>query len=163
MVPLEVLGVTIYGASHPLVILRHEDRFLPIVVGTAEADAIHAALEKRDLGRPMTHDLICNLMAGLGGDLKSVIVYKLENETFYAHLNIEQSNAEGGVAQVLRVDSRPSDGIAIACRLNAPIFAAQEVMDQASQDMALLSQDTEDDDESDGEGEDESEGEFDLG
>ena len=136
MIPLEVLGII--EDRHPVVILRHEDRFLPIVVGAAESSAIRSALIQRDLGRPMTHDLICNLLAGLRGELQSVIIYKLERETFYAHLNIEQKDANGDVEQVLRVDSRPSDGIAIACRLSAPILAAEEVMDQASQDMSVL-------------------------
>jgi len=138
MIPLEILGIVQDGHSHPVVILRNEDRFLPIVVGLAEADAIQAALVQRDLGRPMTHDLICNLLAGLRGEIKSVVIYKLENETFYAHLNIEQKNASGGIEQVLRVDSRPSDGIAIAARLNTPIMAAEEVINEASRDIALL-------------------------
>lgn len=154
MVPLDVLGVMSDGQRHPVVILRHEDRFLPIVVGSPEADAIHGALVKRDLGRPMTHDLVCNLLVGLGGTLESVVIYKLERETFYAHLNIEQHDASSGERQVLRVDSRPSDGVAIAVRLGAPIFAAQEVMDQASQDMALLSTGEDDDDEAFGDDDD---------
>jgi hypothetical protein len=120
------------------VLLRHDDRVLPIVVGLPEADAIHAALTNRNLGRPMTHDLICNLLAGLRGDLKSVTIYKLEAETYYAHLNIEQKSSSGQVDQVLRVDSRPSDGIAIACRTHSPIFATQMVMDMASQDVSIL-------------------------
>ena len=138
MVPLEVLGIVQETRGHPVIILRHEDRFLPIVVGLAEAEAIQAGLMKRDLGRPMTHDLVCNLLAGLRGEIQSIVVYKLENETFYAHLNIEQKSAEGTVEQVLRVDTRPSDGIAIASRLNTPIFASEQVMDEASRDISLL-------------------------
>ncbi len=137
-IPLEVLGVSMDSHHQPVVILRHEDRVLPIVVGLPEAEAIHAALINRDLGRPMTHDLICNLLAGLRGELQSVTIYKLENETFYAHLNIEQRSVDGQVEQVLRVDSRPSDGIAIACRTESPIFVTQTVMDVASQDMSIL-------------------------
>ena len=154
-VPLEVLGVTTDDRYSPVVLLRHEDRVLPILVGIAEADAIHAAITNRDLGRPMTHDLICNLLAGLRGSLKSVTIYKLENDTFYAHLNIEQISRDDQVEQVLRIDSRPSDGIAIACRVECPIFAAQEVMDQASADWSILnhSEDSEDSEESE-EGED---------
>ena len=138
MVELEVLGVSSDGHHQPVVLLRHEERILPIVVGIAEADAIHGGLTNRKLGRPMTHDLICNILAGLRGKLQSVTIYKLENDTYYAHLNIEQATATGGVDQVLRVDTRPSDGIAIAVRLNCPIFAAQEVMDQAAQDVSIL-------------------------
>jgi uncharacterized protein len=143
---LEIMGVSSDGSYSRVVLLRHEDRFLPIMVGPAEADAILAALTNRDLGRPMTHDLICNLLAGLRGEIKAVTIYKLENETFYAYLNLEQKTSAGQVDQVLRIDSRPSDGIAIACRVNAPIFAADEVMDAASQDMSILSSEDDADD-----------------
>lgn len=151
MIKLEVLGVSSDGHHQPVVILRNEDRVLPMVVGIAEADAIHAALIQRDIGRPMTHDLICNILAGLGGALDSVAIYKLENDVFYAHLNIERKGPNGQVEQVLRVDSRPSDGIAIATRLQAPIYAAEEVMDQAGQDVSILGggEDEEEDDEPD--------------
>ncbi|MFP4171943.1 MAG: bifunctional nuclease family protein [Candidatus Hydrogenedentota bacterium] len=147
MIKLEVLGVSSDGHHQPVVILRNEDRVLPMVVGIAEADAIHAALIQRDIGRPMTHDLICNILAGLGGALDSVAIYKLENDVFYAHLNIERKGPNGQVEQVLRVDSRPSDGIAIATRLQAPIYAAQEVMDQAGQDVSILGGGEDEDDE----------------
>jgi bifunctional DNase/RNase len=100
----------------------------------------------KDYGRPMTHDLIRNLLAGLRGTVQSVTIYKLENETFYAHVNIEQKSSSGQVEQVLRVDSRPSDGIAIACRTEAPIFATEVVMDAASQDISILGGSEEGDD-----------------
>jgi len=87
----------------------------------------------------MTHDLICNILAGLRGELKSVVIYKLENDTFYAHLNIEQKSADEQIEQVLRIDSRPSDGIAIACRVHCPIYAAEEVMNQAAADWSVIS------------------------
>ncbi|MCP4642932.1 MAG: bifunctional nuclease family protein, partial [bacterium] len=103
MVPVEILGVSRDGQYQPVVILRHEDRVLLILVGPSEAEAIHLALIEKDLGRPMTHDLICNLLAGLRGELQSVNIYKLENDTFYAYLNIEQKNPAGEVEQVLRV------------------------------------------------------------
>lgn len=138
MLKLEVMGVSMDSHHQPVVLLRHEDRVLPIVVGMFEAEAIHAGLVSKDYGRPMTHDLIRNLLAGLRGTVQSVTIYKLENETFYAHVNIEQKSAAGQVEQVLRVDSRPSDGIAIACRTEAPIFATQTVMDMASQDISIL-------------------------
>ncbi len=149
MIKLEVLGVSSDGHHQPVVILRNEERVLPMVVGIAEADAIHAALIHRDIGRPMTHDLICNILVGLGGELQSIVIYKLENDVFYAHLNIERKSATGQVEQVIRIDSRPSDGIAIATRLSAPIYAAQEVMDQAGQDVSILGGAEEEEDEDD--------------
>lgn len=151
MLPVEVLGVSLDGQHQPMVILRHEDRILLIAVGPHEAEAIHFGLVGRDFGRPMTHDLICNLLAGLRGDLKSVNVYKLENDTFYAYLNVEQKTASGEVDQVVRIDSRPSDSIAIASRTDTPIFVAEEVMDAAGQDASLLGivEEDEDDEEPD--------------
>ncbi len=139
MVPMEVMGVSQPDKDgFPVVLLRNENRILPILVGMPEASAIQIVLMGQSPPRPLTHDLICNLLAGLRGELKSVTIYKLENEIFFAHLNIEQKSATGQVEQVLRVDSRPSDGIAIAVRMNCPIFAAEEVLDAAAQDAANL-------------------------
>ena len=158
MVPLEVLGVSQADRSgFPFVLLRNESRVLPILVGPHEASAIQIVLMGETPPRPLTHDLICNLLAGLRSQLQSVNIYKLENDIFYAHLNIEQRSASGQVEQVLRVDSRPSDGIAIAVRMQCPIFAAEEVMDAAAQDASILSsaeeeEDTDQEDTEEGEG-----------
>lgn len=146
MVEVEVLGVS-DGPNHPVVLLRHEDRVLPIVVGMPEAHAIQVGVMEEKLGRPMTHDLVLNLLAGLRGDLTSVTIYKLENDTFFAHLNVEQKTPEGQIEQVLRIDSRPSDGIAIAVRKKCPIFVAEDVMERAAQD--LTQAEPEDDGEAD--------------
>mgnify|MGYP006301051189 CR=1 FL=1 len=153
MVELEVLGVSQAAEHHyPLVLLRYESRVLPILVGVPEASAIQLGLMAEKTARPMTHDLVCNLLAGLRAELQSVTIYMLENDTFFAHLNLEQKNAQGQVEQVLRIDSRPSDGIAIATRVGCPIYAAEEVMDMAAQDASILEpDDTEPDDEQDGE------------
>lgn len=145
MVEVEVLGVH-DGPNHPVVLLRNEDRVLPIVVGIPEAHAIQIGVLEEKLGRPMTHDLVCNLLAGLRADLQSVTIYKLENDTFFAHLNVEQMSREGKVEQVLRIDSRPSDGIAIAVRKKCPIFVSEQVMDLAAQDMAIFTQEEEPED-----------------
>ena len=93
----------------------------------------------------MTHDLISNLFAGLRARLQSVTIYKLENDTFYAHLNVQQNSAAGEVEQILRIDSRPSDGIAIAVREKCPILVATEVMDKAAQDVSILNADDDED------------------
>jgi uncharacterized protein len=139
MLELEVLGVSDGTHHHPVVLLRHEDQVLHIVVGIAEASAIHQGLLNEKIGRPMTHDLICNLLAGLRGELKSITIYKLENATFYAHLNVEQKNTGGQIEQVLRIDSRPSDAVAVAVRVGCPIYVAEEVMEEAGQDVSILS------------------------
>jgi bifunctional DNase/RNase len=142
MVEVEILGVS-DGPKHPVVLLRHEDRVLPIVVGIPEAHAIQVGLMNEKLGRPMTHDLVCNLLAGLRGELQSVTIYKLENETFFAHLNVQQTGTSGEVEQILRIDSRPSDGIAVAVRVGCPVYVADKVMETAGQDVAILSPDDE--------------------
>ena len=145
MVEVEVLGVS-DGPNHPVVLLRHNDRVLPIVVGMPEAHAIQVGVTEEKMGRPMTHDLMRNLMIGLRGHLKSVTIYKLENDTFYAHLNVEQISESGKMEQVLRVDSRPSDGIAIAVREKCPIFVSEQIMDMAAQDMSMLQPDDDEED-----------------
>lgn len=146
MLELEVLGVSEGTHHHPVVLLRHEDQVLPIVVGIAEAAAIHQGLIDEKIGRPMTHDLIRNILAGLRGELKSITIYKLENATFYAHLNIEQRNLAGQVEQVLRIDSRPSDAVAVAVRVGCPIYVAEQVMEEAGQDVSILSASEDQDD-----------------
>ena len=139
MIALEVLGVSQADRNGlPVVLLRDENRILPIMVGPSEARAIQMVLMDDVPPRPLTHDLICNILAGLRGELKSVTIYKLENDIFFAHLNVEQTSVTGQVEQVLRIDSRPSDSIAIAVRTGCPIFVAEEVMDVAAQDPSIL-------------------------
>ena len=139
MVELQVLGVSQpEEQQNPLVLMRHDNRVLPIVVGVHEANAIQIGLMQESLPRPMTHDLIQNLLVGLRAELKSVTIYRLEHGTFYAHLNLEQRNAQGQVEQVLKIDTRPSDGIALAVRVGCPVLAAEEVMDEAAQEANIL-------------------------
>lgn len=148
MLEVEVLRVIQPGERElPWVLLRHENRVLPIVIGILEATAIQYALMGEKVVRPMTHDLACNLLAGLRGKLTSISVYSLKDSTFFAHLNIEQMNSEGQVDQVLRIDSRPSDAIAIALRTGSPIFVAEEVMDDAGREINFFSLDEEDEEE----------------
>ncbi len=120
------------------VVLSNAERTLSVEVGAAEADAIDAGLENKSHGRPMTHDLICNLLVGLRGVLQSMTIYKFEANTFLAHMNVEQVSAEGQLEQVVRIDCRPSDGIAIALRTKSPIYVAEEVLAAADQEQALL-------------------------
>ena len=128
LIRMEVKGLMLDPSSQsPIVILRGENSrdFLPIWIGVFEAHAIAMKLEGAKPPRPMTHDLISNLMTKLGAEVERVVVSRLEESTFFAelHLRIE------GEVRVL--DSRPSDAIAIALRTQAPIFAASEVFDQA--------------------------------
>lgn len=133
MIEVKVLGAfALDEGNAPTVLLQAGDRVLPISVGPFEAAAISFGVRGQKPLRPMTHDLVLNILAGLRGTLKSVTVYKFEEGTFFAYLTVEQVDAAGQVEQVLRIDTRPSDGIAIAVRMQCPIYAAEEVMDVAA-------------------------------
>lgn len=133
------MGVTLLGAANsPTVLLRYEERILFISIGPFEAAAIGWGLEGEKPIRPMTHDLIINLLAGLNCRLKSVNIYALQHSTFFAYLLVEQRDASGQLTGVIRVDSRPSDSIALAVRAKCPIFVTQSVMDEAGQDVSAI-------------------------
>lgn len=140
-----MIEVTVLGAyaldeeNTPTVLLQAGDRVLPISVGPFEGAAISFGVRGQRPLRPMTHDLVLNILAGLRGTLKSVAVYKFEEGTFFAYLTVEQVDAAGLVEQVLRIDTRPSDGIAVAVRAKCPVFVAEEVFDAAGQDVGILS------------------------
>ncbi|HOV32350.1 MAG TPA: bifunctional nuclease family protein [Candidatus Hydrogenedens sp.] len=134
-----------------LVLLESEGRILPILVGIPEAVSIQMAQMGEKPIRPLTHDLICNLLAGLRAQLQSITIYKLENDTFFAHMNIEQKNAEGQVEQILKIDARPSDSIAVALRVGCPIYVAEEVMEIASREIEFQIEEGEEHDEKHGE------------
>ena len=123
--------VTVYGVSfdaaskQPIVLLKAETRnlFLPIWIGHPEAAAILMKLQNADLPRPMTHDLMANVIDRLQASVTHVLVTELRDNTFYAILSIDANGQE------IRVDSRPSDAIALAVRTDAPIFASQVLLD----------------------------------
>ncbi|MGC8739610.1 MAG: bifunctional nuclease family protein [Candidatus Hydrogenedens sp.] len=154
MIEVKLLAVTKTpnDTGGALVLLESDGRILPILVGIPEAVSIQMAQMREKPIRPLTHDLICNLLAGLRARLQSVTIYKLENDTFFAHMNIEQKNAEGQIEQILKIDARPSDSIAIAIRIGCPIFVAEEVMDTASREIEFQVEDNEDHEDEHGEG-----------
>ncbi|MGO9275360.1 MAG: bifunctional nuclease family protein [Terriglobia bacterium] len=108
----------------PIVILKDVNggSVLPIWVGIYEANAIALEIEKVATPRPMTHDLIKNVLAGLDAHVHKVVVTELREDTFYALIWLER---EG---QVLSIDSRPSDALALALRADCPIFVEDEVL-----------------------------------
>lgn len=126
---MDLVGVRVELPSNtPIALLRErtgERRVLPIFIGGPEATAIAFALEEVVTPRPMTHDLLRNLLDDLGVSIESVSVTELRDRTFYAE--IELHAADG----VHRVSSRPSDAIALAVRVGTPIYAAEEVLDEA--------------------------------
>lgn len=113
--------------SMPIVILRDADgqRTLPIWVGPVEANAIALQIENVAPPRPMTHDLAGNLIADLGGTLARVVIADIKDGTFFAYLEIQR----GG--EVVLVDSRPSDALALALRSRAPVFVQASILDTA--------------------------------
>jgi len=110
-----------------VVILKEKatDRYLPIWIGPSEADAIAVKLQSVSVPRPMTHDLMNTIVDALGASINSIIVSDLKNDTFYAKIVI---NVDG---EQMEVDSRPSDAIALAVRVEAPIYAEEGVLDKA--------------------------------
>jgi bifunctional DNase/RNase len=111
----------------PIVLLRDLDsqRVLPIWVGPVEANAIAMQVENVAPARPMTHDLMRSLLQELDVHLTRVIIADLRESTFFAYLELQR----GG--EMLYVDARPSDAIALAIRAKAPVFVEQKVLDQA--------------------------------
>jgi bifunctional DNase/RNase len=115
----------------PIVILREKKgspkRLLPIWVGLFEAIAIIMELEEQDVQRPMTHDLLKSVIDSLGAKVVSVLVSDLKDRTFYAQITLNVGNGE-----VIKVDSRPSDALALALRTDVPIYVSEQVMAGAS-------------------------------
>jgi bifunctional DNase/RNase len=126
--------MNLYGVSfepigkQPIVLLKtvDEDRFLPIWIGHAEAAAILMKLQGASPQRPMTHDLLTEVVSELKGEVVKVTVTELRENTYFARITIVQDGQE------LEIDSRPSDAIAIAVRCDAQIFAADEVVEESS-------------------------------
>ncbi len=116
--------------NSPVVILREKDGagVLPIWIGPAEASAIAMELEGVKAPRPMTHDLLKQILLGLGGSLKRVNISSVKERTYFAELLVQRDE------RVYQFDARPSDSIALALRVQAPIFADAALLDQAVTD-----------------------------
>lgn len=110
-----------------VVILKEKssERYLPIWIGPAEADAIAVKLQGVNVPRPLTHDLLYSIIGSLGASINSIVVSDLKNDTFYARVVLNV----GG--ESLEVDSRPSDALALAVRAEVPIYADDAVLDKA--------------------------------
>jgi hypothetical protein len=110
-----------------VVILKEKtaERYLPIWIGPAEADAIAVKLQDVTVPRPLTHDLLRSVIDALGATINSIIVSDLKNDTFYAKIIL---NVDG---KQMEVDSRPSDALALAVRAGVPIYADEAVLDKA--------------------------------
>jgi hypothetical protein len=121
------------GGMSPVVLLEEKappKRILPIWVGLFEARAIAMEMEAIVTPRPMTHDLIKNILEGVEAKVRSIVVTELRDNTFYASIILELANKKE-----IRIDSRPSDAIALALRVRAPIYVDKEVMATAPRDL----------------------------
>jgi uncharacterized protein len=128
LVPMSIKGLMLDPVSNsPIVVLKDDEEkfFLPIWVGIFEANAIALQLENVATPRPMTHDLLRNMISELDGRVTRIVINDLRDSTFFAQIRIIASG------KTLEVDARPSDAIALALRTEAPIFVAQSVLDQA--------------------------------
>jgi len=126
-VPMEVVGVRIeLPTNTPILLLREMDghRFLPIWIGTNEATAIALALEGVEPPRPMTHDLLKLVIEAVGTSVERVVVTNLQDGTFFADLVMLRDGEE------IVLSARPSDAIALATRIDAPVLAARAVLDE---------------------------------
>ena len=127
-VEMKVRGLALDPVSNmPIIILRDEEekRSLPIWVGIFEANAIALELEKISTPRPMTHDLIKNILESVDAKVEKIVVNDLRDNTFFAVLHLQVGETE------YTVDSRPSDAIALALRVGAPIYVDEDVVRKA--------------------------------
>ena len=128
MIKMEIKGLLMDPVSNmPVVILRDTEKghFLPIWVGIFEANAIALEMEKVTTPRPMTHDLLKNLLGELDARVDRVVINDLRDNTFFARIHLTRGDA------TLSVDSRPSDAIALALRSQAEIFVEEEVLEKS--------------------------------
>jgi hypothetical protein len=129
-----VQEMVIYGVSfdmvgkQPIVLLKTAEgnRFLPIWIGHNEAAAILMKLQGATTPRPLTHDLVTEILGQLDAQVVRIIVTELRENTFFAEITVQQDGAE------IQIDSRPSDAIALALRADAPIYAADDVIEESA-------------------------------
>ena len=129
LVEVKVQSLGLDRASNtPVVILQEVggERVLPIWIGPGEASAIAMQLAEMTFSRPLTHDLLVSVVGGMGGDLERVVITRVTDSTYYAELVVHRGE------EVITVDARPSDSIAVALRSDARIFAADELLETAS-------------------------------
>ena len=129
MIEVEIDSIRVSLMSeHRVIVLKslEDELYLPIWIGPYEAEAIAIRLKNVDISRPLTHDLLNNVIGEMGGDISHILVNDLRDDTFYAIITVNLNGA------TLEIDSRPSDAIALAVRAGVPIFVAEGVMEQAS-------------------------------
>jgi bifunctional DNase/RNase len=129
MIEMELTGVRVeLPTNQPIVLLREREgeRYLPIWIGAAEAAAIALSLQGVVTPRPMTHDLMKNILEDLSIEVQRIVVTELRDATFFATIALNR------LGEDYEVSSRPSDAIALAVRMAVPIFASEDVLNEAS-------------------------------
>lgn len=119
--------------NYQRVVLLHEvdgERYLPIWIGPYEADAIAVCLKEKTVPRPLTHDLLKELVYCLGASVSYINIYDLKGDTFFAHVALTKNDGE----QII-IDCRPSDALALAVRCEAPVYAEENVLERAGINM----------------------------
>jgi len=126
------------GTNAPVVVLQETGgpRILPIWIGPGEASAIAMALAGVKYNRPLTHDLLKQVIVGLGGELRKVLITSVRDNTYFAELHIHRDGHD-----VFQVDARPSDSIALALRLRTPVYAAAALLELVSPNAVELQTD----------------------
>jgi hypothetical protein len=127
---MELARIVISETSdQQVIVLREKDgeRSFPIIIGIFEAVSIDRHLKGIEIPRPLTHDLVRNVIREMGGELERIVVNDLHDNTFYARLHVQRDGED------IEVDSRPSDAIALAVRTGCPVFVEDSVLDKVSQ------------------------------
>ncbi len=128
MIEVEIAGIAVDKTSNlPVVLLRdvkEKNWVLPIWIGPFEAEAISQGLRGEKFKRPLTHDLFLNVLKGLKVNVSEVIVSALEDDTYYAEIYLKKGNS------IFKIDSRPSDSLALASKGKIPIFVKEKVMEK---------------------------------
>lgn len=128
MIEVKVDSIRVSLMNYQRVVLLKEivaNRWLPIWIGPAEAEAIHVKVNNITVPRPLTHDLLASVIASLGAKVHYITVNDLRNDTFFAKIMLIVDSKE------MEIDSRPSDALALAVRVNAPIYVEDSVLDRA--------------------------------
>ena len=132
MIEVEVHGVSLHLNNTPVLLLRERggNRVLPIWVGPVEASAITYAVRGEHFERPLTLDVIKRIVEALGANVERVIIKKMKNNTYYANLVLSRDGS------LISIDARPSDSVAIAVHMRAPIFVDDAIMDAQAKEIA---------------------------
>ncbi|WP_315853128.1 bifunctional nuclease family protein [Paludisphaera rhizosphaerae] len=129
-VQMDLIRIIINENSDQHIIFLKEvdgDRMFPIVIGIFEATSIDRRVKNQTSVRPLTHDLLASTIEALGGELQDIYINELRDHTYFAKLRIRHDG------DLIEVDSRPSDAIALAVAVDVPIYVAEDIIDEASQ------------------------------